>query len=92
VIGRGEKTDSPNVRIASRFEIPSDLIGTGYRSVSRSIGSNEHGLGEISVSIGFQIRTDTVATHLLRIHDAVAPIGQHAHMHKVHMTSRMGAM
>jgi hypothetical protein len=92
VIGRGEKADSPNVRIASRFETPSDLIGTGYCSFSRSIGSNEHGLGEISVSIVFQIRSDTVATHLLRIHDAAAPIGQYTHMNKLHMPAWMVAI
>jgi hypothetical protein len=87
VIGRGEKTYSPNVRIASRFQLPSELFGTGYCRFSRSIGINEHGLGEIRVSNAFQIRSDPVATHLLRIHDAVASIGQDTHMDKFHITA-----
>ena len=37
--------------------------------------------------IVFQIRRDNVAMHLLRIHDAVAPIGQDTNMDKFLMTA-----
>ena len=60
--------------------------------MARPIRLNEHRLKAREVSIVFQIRSDTVATHLLRIHDAVTPIGRYAHMHKFHMTAWMAVI
>ena len=91
VAGRGEKTDSPNVRVASRFELPPDCIGMGNGCISRSLGSNDNRFRRSDVQIVFQIRSDSVALHLLSIHDAVASIVRYTHIQKLGMTGLRNA-
>jgi hypothetical protein len=92
VVGRGEKADGPNIRVASRFELPPDCIGTANGRISRFHRSDENSLRKIDVSIVLQIPGDNVAMHLLTIHDAIASIALYTHVNNLQMVASRAAL